>query len=87
PRQCHHLLHAFYKTMIKIIDLDKLFDKFYRVGEDRSSQTGGTGLGLAIAKSIVELHSGSITVKSDYNGTEFKLVLYKNLELNDDAKF
>ena len=53
--------------------LKKIFDKFYRVDNSRTSETGGTGLGLAIAKSIVELHGGEITVKSDTDGTVFKV--------------
>ena len=53
--------------------LKKVFDKFYRVDNSRTSETGGTGLGLAIAKSIVELHGGEISVKSDFDGTEFKV--------------
>ena len=55
--------------------LNKIFDKFYRVDDSRTSETGGTGLGLAIAKSIVDLHNGTITVKSDTDGTEFKVTL------------
>ena len=54
--------------------LKKIFDKFYRVDNSRTSESGGTGLGLAIAKSIVELHGGEISVKSDSAGTEFKVV-------------
>ena len=37
-------------------ELPLLFEKFYRVDNARSSQTGGAGLGLSIAKEIVELH-------------------------------
>lgn len=59
--------------------LKKIFDKFYRVDNSRTSETGGTGLGLAIAKSIVELHGGTITVKSDVDGTEFKVTFKTNL--------
>ena len=40
--------------------LDKIFDKFYRVDESRTSSTGGAGLGLAITKQIIELHHGII---------------------------
>ena len=45
--------------------LPHLFDRFYRVEADRSSQTGGSGLGLAIAREIVRLHQGDIDVQSE----------------------
>ncbi|MGV8980676.1 sensor histidine kinase [Clostridium sp.] len=43
--------------------LSKIFDRFYRVEQSRSSNTGGSGLGLAIAKSMVELQQGFIEAK------------------------
>lgn len=45
---------------IKCDELEKLFEKFYRLEKSRSEKTGGTGLGLAIAKRIADLHGGKI---------------------------
>jgi signal transduction histidine kinase len=45
-------------------DILHLFDRFYRVRQDRSRQTGGVGLGLSIVKAIVEDHGGQIDVTS-----------------------
>ncbi len=47
--------------------LDKIFDRFYKVDNSRGSSTGGSGLGLAIAKEIVEANGGQITVQSQVN--------------------
>lgn len=41
-------------------DVERIFDRFYRVDAARRSDSGGAGLGLAIARSIVELHGGTI---------------------------
>lgn len=45
-------------------DIDRLFEKFYRVQNEQSRNIGGTGLGLAICKEIIESHGGTISVRS-----------------------
>ena len=61
--------------MIPKEDLEKLFQKFYRVEQSRSQNTGGTGLGLAIVHQIAVLHGGDVQVKSDLDGTVFSVWL------------
>ncbi|PFZ07968.1 two-component sensor histidine kinase [Bacillus pseudomycoides] len=57
-------------------DIPHIFDRFYRVDKSRTRATGGKGIGLAVAKEIVELHSGSIQVKSELGmGAEFIIKL------------
>lgn len=70
-----HIRIINYGRLIPEKDIDHIFDKFYRVEDSRSLQTGGAGLGLAITQNIVKLHGGCVNVKSDLSGTVFEIVL------------
>ena len=71
------------KLKINIIDngigipeeeVPKLFNSFYRGSNVKSIQ--GTGLGLVVVKDFIELHGGTVTVKSKLNeGTNFEIIL------------
>ena len=55
--------------------LDAIFEKFFRLEDARSSNTGGAGLGLAIAREIVNMHGGAITATSQDEVTRFQVTL------------
>jgi len=57
-------------------DLDRIFERFYRVDGGRSRASGGTGLGLAIVRHVVVNHGGEVSVEStEGEGTTFTLDL------------
>jgi len=55
--------------------VQRLFDAFYRVGADRSRNSGGIGLGLSIARRAIELHRGTITARNAHPGLEVEMRL------------
>ncbi len=73
-----------YGYVIPSEELPLIFNKFYRVEQSRSTNTGGTGLGLAIAKNIVDMHGGDISVASDLSGTVFTVKLKVHFDINKE---
>ena len=56
-------------------DLERIFERFYRVDRARSRDTGGTGLGLSIVRHVAQVHGGDVTVESvEGEGSTFRLV-------------
>ncbi|AOY18121.1 two-component sensor histidine kinase [Bacillus sp. ABP14] len=64
-------------THIEEEQLDKIWDRFYRVDAARQRSQGGTGLGLAISKNILELHDAEYGVKNTEDGVLFYFYLLK----------
>ncbi|PAB58805.1 sensor histidine kinase [Anaeromicrobium sediminis] len=68
-----------YGVLIDEEDLNKIWERFYRVEKSRNRELGGSGLGLTIVKNILELHEADYGVKRINNGIEF----YFSLKLKD----
>jgi len=57
-------------------DMERIFERFYRVDRARSRATGGTGLGLSIVRHVAQAHGGDVTVESrEGEGSTFRLRL------------
>ena len=66
---------------IKKEHMDKLFDRFQRLEEDRNTTLEGTGLGLAITKKLLDLMGGKIVVQSVYGkGSKFTVALDQTIK-------
>ena len=78
----HHLCISVSDTGLGIAkeELGRIFDRFYRVKNEKTRYIIGTGLGLSIVKSIVEAHDGMIRVESkpDHGSTFYVYIPFKN---------
>jgi signal transduction histidine kinase len=64
-------------------DLNRVFERFYRVDKDRSRKSGGTGIGLALVKHLVQIQGGQVWAESSLGrGSTF----YFSLPADDCAK-
>ena len=57
------------------LELERLFDRFYRADPSRNRSSGGSGVGLSLARAIVEAHKGTVTAKRDDSRIVFEIVL------------
>lgn len=64
-------------------DIERIFDRFYRVEEARTKDSGGSGLGLSLVKKIVDIHNGRINVTSEL-GKGTKMSVYMPLKVFAD---
>ncbi|MEH6576182.1 MAG: phosphate regulon sensor histidine kinase PhoR [Amphritea sp.] len=75
---------------IDSVHLSRLSERFYRVDESRSSDSGGTGLGLAIVKHVMLRHGGHLTIQSEPGkgstfSCHFPTELITNIQHKDDG--
>jgi signal transduction histidine kinase len=69
-------------------DIDRIFERFFRVDKSHSREIGGTGLGLAITNSAVRMHHGAIRVYSrEGEGTTFTVRIPLRYEKDDAEQY
>ncbi len=69
---------------IPALDLERVFERFYRVDQGRSRETGGTGLGLAIVRHVLNNHAGEVEVMSRLGeGSTFRLSFPRQISSPD----
>lgn len=76
----NYVYFSYYDTGVGVPEqhLNRLFERFYRVNEGRSRDTGGSGLGLSIVRNAIHLHKGEIQVRNrEEGGLEFLFTLLK----------
>ena len=65
-------------------EIDRIFERFYRVDPARHRSTGGTGLGLSIVKHVAATHGGDVRVWSvEGQGSTFTLTLPQHVSVGD----
>lgn len=79
-RQNNNMVYVIVKNSgenIPVTDLDKIWDKFFKIDKSRNRNLGGTGLGLAITKNILLLHNSDFGVENYVGGVSFYFSLNK----------
>ncbi len=68
-------------------EMDRIFERFYRIDPARHRSTGGTGLGLSIVKHVAATHGGDVRVWSvEGQGSTFTLALPRHQPTNEETR-